>query len=148
MSEKLTRREARENAFKAVFASSFNIGEGAELEIPTDMEDCELDAFGLELVEQYRLHSAQIDEMISAHLKKGWSLQRLPRVSLTALRLAIAEMVYGKEDLVSVAINEAVELTKLFGGEDEYQFVNGVLGTIARELPYAQEAPVSEDGQE
>ena len=131
MNEKLTRREARENAFKAVFASSFNIGESAELEIPTDMEDCELDAFGLELVEQYRLHSAEI-----------------ARVSLTALRLAIAEMVYGKENLVSVAINEAVELAKIFGGDDEYQFVNGVLGTIARELPYAQEAPVSEDGQE
>ena len=133
MSEKLTRREARENAFKAVFASSFNIGEGAELEIPTDMEDCELDAFGLELVEQYRLHSAQIDEMISAHLKKGWSLQRLPRVSLTALRLAIAEMVYGKEDLVSVAINEAVELGKKYGADGGAAYINGMLGNIADE---------------
>ena len=49
------------------------------------------------------------------------------------LELAVAEMAFGgEEDLDSVIINEAVELAKKFGGEEDYQFVNGVLGTIAR----------------
>ena len=55
------------------------------------------------------------------------------RVSLVALRLALAEMLYGDEQKPGVAINEAVELVKKYGAEDDYQFVNGLLGAVARE---------------
>ena len=71
-------------------------------------------------------------EIITAHLK-GWTLSRVPRVSLVALRLALAEMLYGDEQKPGVAINEAVELVKKYGAEDDYQFVNGLLGAVARE---------------
>lgn len=53
------------------------------------------------------------------------------RVDLTALRLAVYEMKMDEEVPVGVAINEAVELAKLFGGEDSGSFVNGILGKIA-----------------
>ena len=53
------------------------------------------------------------------------------RVDLTALRLAFYEMKFDEEIPVGVAINEAVELAKLFGGEDSGSFVNGILGKIA-----------------
>ena len=54
-------------------------------------------------------------------------------MSLVALRLALAEMLYGEEQKAGVAINEAVELVKKYGAEDDYQFVNGLLGAVARE---------------
>lgn len=52
-------------------------------------------------------------------------------MSLVALRLALAEMLYGDEQKPGVAINEAVELVKKYGAEDDYQFVNGLLGAVA-----------------
>ena len=73
-------------------------------------------------------HAAELDEIITAHLK-GWTLSRVPRVSLVALRLALAEMLYGDEKKPGVVINEAVELTKKYGADEDYQFVNGLLGT-------------------
>ena len=68
----------------------------------------------------------------SAHLR-NWTMERLPRVSLTVLRLGLAEMLYGDEKKPGVVINEAVELTKKYGADEDYQFVNGLLGTVARE---------------
>ncbi len=77
--------------------------------------------------------------MIRANLK-GWTIARVPRVSLVALRVALAEMMYGEEKKTSVAINEAVELVKKYGSDKDYQFVNGLLGTVAR----AQDKPAEE----
>jgi len=64
----------------------------------------------------------------------------VPRVSLVALRLALAEMLYGEEQKPGVAINEAVELVKKYGADDDYQFVNGLLGSVARERGEAPES--------
>ena len=90
------------------------------------------DAFANQLLAAMNDHAAELDEIITAHLK-GWTLPRVPRVSLVALRLALAEMLYGEEQKPGVAINEAVELVKKYGAEDDYQFVNGLLGAVARE---------------
>ena len=66
---------------------------------------------------------------------ENWKLNRMPIVDRCILRLATYEMLFVDEVPVSVAINEAVELAKDFGGEDESpRFVNGVLGRIARQL--------------
>ena len=56
------------------------------------------------------------------------------KVELTILRLALYEMKYDEDVPVKVAINEAVELAKKFGGDDSSSFVNGILGKIAKEL--------------
>ena len=64
---------------------------------------------------------------------KNWTLERLPRPSRTLLRLAITEMRFsGAQDVDSIVINEAVELAKKYGSDGDYQFINGVLGSIAR----------------
>ena len=66
------------------------------------------------------------------------------------LRLAIAEMLYGAEHKPSVAINAAVELAKKYGAEEDYQFVNGLLGSVARESGLADAddgAPQEEPAQ-
>ena len=88
--------------------------------------------FGQRLLRAYYEHSAEVDDLISAHLR-NWTMERLPRVSLTVLRLGLAEMLYGDEKKPGVVINEAVELTKKYGADEDYQFVNGLLGTVARE---------------
>ena len=75
---------------------------------------------------------AEVDDLIRDHLR-NWTMERLPRVSLTVLRLALAEMLYGDEKKPGVVINEAVELTKKYGADEDYQFVNGLLGAVARE---------------
>ena len=64
----------------------------------------------------------------------------MSRVDLTALRLAVYELEYDKDVPVGVAINEAVELAKKFGGETSGSFVNGILGKIAKAEPEKQEA--------
>ena len=70
-----------------------------------------MDVFGQRLLRAYYEHSAEVDDLISAHLR-NWTMERLPRVSLTVLRLGLAEMLYGDEKKPGVVINEAVELTK------------------------------------
>ena len=55
------------------------------------------------------------------------------KVDLTVLRLAVYEMKYDEEVPTAVAINEAVELARRFGGDDSTSFVNGILGKVARE---------------
>ena len=127
MEKKQTRRESRETAFLTAFAATF---EPETPLVPAETESAASDAFATQLLAAMNDHAAELDEIITAHLK-GWTLARVPRVSLVALRLGLAEMLYGEEQKTGVAINEAVELAKLFGGEDSGSFVNGVLGKIA-----------------
>ena len=63
---------------------------------------------------------------------KGWKTNRLPKVNLAILRLAIYEIKYVDDVPASVAINEAVELAKKYSGEGDYSFINGILGSVAK----------------
>ena len=129
MEQILPRREARENAFLLAFSQTFGdvpLEDALELHREND-EEHPVDGFGA-----YYEHSAEVDDLIRSHLR-SWTMERLPRVSLTVLRLALAEMLYGGENKPGVAINEAVELAKKYGADEDYQFVNGLLGVVARE---------------
>lgn len=142
--EKLTRRTARENAFLAAFASTFDNAMPEDvIALNNELGENRVDEFGHKLIDDYYEHSAEINDMIRDHLK-GWTIDRIPRVSLTVLRLALSEILYGEEKLPSVTINEAVELTKKFGGNEDYQFVNGLLGSVVRELGLADQDSASE----
>ena len=142
--EKLTRRTARENAFLAAFASTFDNAMPEDvIALNNELGENRVDEFGRRLIDDYYEHSAEINDMIRDHLK-GWTIDRIPRVSLTVLRLALSEILYGEEKLPSVTINEAVELTKKFGGNEDYQFVNGLLGSVVRELGLADQDSASE----
>ena len=143
----LPRREARENAFLLAFSQTFGdipLAEALSNHAEND-EEHPVDAFSRLLLNAYYDHSAEVDDEIRAHLR-NWTMERLPRVSLTVLRLALAEMLYGDEKKVGVVINEAVELTKKYGADEDYQFVNGLLGTVAREqgLDTAEDAASEE----
>ena len=89
----------------------------------------------------YAAHLPEIDVLIRSKLKDDWTLERVPRVNRTLLRLAVAEMRFcGQTDMDSIVINEAVELSKKYAaGEDDYQFINGVLGSIARDVALSAE---------
>ena len=136
MSKKLTRRESREAAYLTAFAATFEPEAPA---LPEDAEPPQGDAFTAQLLAAMNDHAEELDAVITAHLK-GWTLNRVPRVALVALRLALAEMLYGEEQKPGVAINEAVELVKKYGAESDHQFVNGLLGTVAREREEGAEA--------
>ena len=137
----LPRREARENAFLLAFSQTF--GDIPLQEALDNHHECDeehpVDVFGQRLLRAYYEHSAEVDDLISAHLR-NWTMERLPRVSLTVLRLALAEMLYGDERKPGVVINEAVELTKKYGAGEDYQFVNGLLGAVARDHGLSDEA--------
>lgn len=147
----LPRRKARENAFLLAFSQTFgDVPLEQALEINAEHDDEHpVDAFGCLLLNAYFDHSAEVDDLISSHLR-NWTMARLPRVSLTVLRLALAEMLFGGENKPGVVINEAVELSKKYGAEDDYQFVNGLLGAVAREqgLDTADETAQAEPVQQ
>ena len=134
MEEKHTkRRQSRENAFLAEFELSFQQTSLTELqETLRESENYQLDDFALRLLSLYEEHAAEVEARIAENLK-GWSSERLTKTSVSLLRLVIAEMLYGEPDMDSIIINEAVELSKKYAGDKEYQFVNGILGTVSRE---------------
>lgn len=97
-------------------------------------EEGPLPEYAAAIVRGVEAHRCDID----AHLvstSENWSLVRMPIVDRSILRLATYEMMYVDDVPTSVTINEAVELAKEYGGEDESpRFVNGVLGRIAKRL--------------
>ncbi len=96
-------------------------------------EDAAMSDFARMLVFGVSAHKSELDSIISGS-SQNWSIDRMPVVDRSLLRLAVYEMKYVDDVPVSVSINEAVELAKEFGGEDDsHRFVNGILGRIARE---------------
>ena len=73
----------------------------------------------------------EIDAKIN-EVAKGWKTGRMGKAELAILRLAVYEMLYDEEVPVKVAINEAVELAKTFGGDDSAAFVNGILAKLVK----------------
>lgn len=88
--------------------------------------------FALDLVTGTVKHLEQIDGLLGQY-SKDWALSRLARVDHNIMRLAVYEMLYRPDVPGGVAINEAVELAKVYGNDDSARFVNGVLGKIWQE---------------
>ena len=111
-------------------------------------EDGPLPEYALKLVLGVESHRCAIDNHLAA-TSENWSLARMPIVDRSILRLATFEMMYIDDVPTSVTINEAVELAKDFGGEDESpRFVNGVLGRIAVQLEERVQAANEEGAQD
>lgn len=128
----MTRREAREQAFLLLFEHSFTGGDITErIEIAQRHRELVFDSFTTSLCLSVTEHVEEIDQKIGSHATR-WSVGRLPRVTLMLLRMSIAEMDYMEDVPVSVSINEAVELCKSYGTEEDAAFLNGVLGAYAR----------------
>lgn len=75
-------------------------------------------------------HLSEIDKVIG-ETAKGFTIDRIGKVELTILRLAVYEMKYDEDIPVSVAIDQAVELSKRFGRDESYSFINGILAKLA-----------------
>ena len=139
------RTVARESALALLYSSDITDESVADIvdagQYPAD--DIEFAPYAEALVRGVQAHRAEIDERLSS-TSENWALDRMPVVDRAILRLAVYEMIYVDEVPVSVTINEAVELAKAYGGEDDSsRFVNGVLGRIAAGID-AETAPEEE----
>lgn len=128
----MTRKEAREQAFILLFQNTFR-NEGLEELIETEKENGAYreDEYCIAAVKAAIDNSDEITELIVKYAK-GWKIERISRVAISALRLAICEMKYFDDIPTAVSINEAVELVKKYATADDASFVNGILGSVSR----------------
>ena len=133
LSEK--RRKSREQAFIILFEKSFNDDMTIDeiISFAIESEVIVADDFMQTLLITTENNIDEIDSLIEKYLK-GWSKSRISKVSLALLRLAVSEMKYFDEVPVGVSINEAVEICKMYGSDEDKSFINGVLGSISRSL--------------
>ena len=168
---KEARRAAREAVLALLFETEYHKGEEPEAIFLRAAEAREIDPADKYIRGEYMgimENIETIDALLGRHAK-GWRTDRLSRVSRAVLRLGAYETIYAEKIPAPIAINEAVELAKRYGGEEDSSFVNGILGAFVRawkadpnflenlaaeeaakvapaeEEPAAQEAPVSEE---
>jgi len=128
----VNRKMAREMAVRFLFQIEFqkvNIKEQVEDFLDSvEIEDYDKDYF-LEIINGVINSLKEIDEIIESKAK-GWTIDRMAKMDLPILRVAIYEMKHREDIPVGVSINEAVELAKKFGTDDSSRFINGLLGQV------------------
>lgn len=140
----MRRSEMREHVFKLLFRVEFYENEELEEQDKLYFDTIVLDeevpnAVSEEnrkaIVDRTRQIEQRLPEINSrlSELSVGWKTERIGKVELTILRLALYEILFDDEVPAGVAINEAVELAKKYGGDDSPSFVNGLLGKMTRE---------------
>ena len=132
----LTRHEAREQAFVIIFEQV--VSEKTTDEILTDALDARdfvVDKFAKRVAVGVEENAEKINEAIESSIK-GWNINRISKVCLAILKLSVFEILFEENLPVSVSINEAVELAKIYGGENDAPYVNGVLSTIEKKMEY------------
>lgn len=130
----MNRRKAREQAFIFLFESTFGLQKIEEIiEEAKEIREETLDDFSKSLVDGVLDNIDSIDKRVEENLN-GWQKDRLSRTALTILRLCIYELLYLDEIPASVSINEAVEIAKKYGSPEEASYINGVLGSVEKQL--------------
>lgn len=144
---KMSRRAIREAVFKLLYISGFYPEEEMEKQ-----QDIYFDGVGSDVCEnlggqmpsdedtktiherfeRVQAMTPKIDALLD-QASVGWKVSRMSRVDLAILRLAVYETLFDESIPVKVAINEAVEIARKYGGEDSRAFVNGILGKIVRD---------------
>lgn len=128
-----TRRKARVRALQALFEID-SVGHDRDevLGRPTEEEPLEEEAavFMRDLVEGVLGNEEEIDRVIALYAP-AWPVAQMALIDRNILRLAIFEILFNNKVPVKVVINEAVELAKMFGGDNTPKFINGVLGTVS-----------------
>lgn len=129
----MTRREEREQAFVLIFEKMFTEDTLQEIiDKASEARDIEVGEYALKAATKVIENSEEIDSQFENYLKR-WNKNRISKVSLAILRLAIYELVNEKEIPDAAVINEAVDLTKKFSTKEDSAFVNGVLGSFVRD---------------
>lgn len=142
MAHKHERTGARRIASQVLYSAAIRNMSAQEL-LRSNLMDC-LDGppsdYALKLIAGVEEHAEELDGIIDK-AAKNWTLSRMPIMDVAIIRIALFEMLHVDEVPVSVSINEAVELAKCFGGEDDSpKFVNGMLGSIARQMEAGADA--------
>lgn len=134
----MSRKAARECAFKLIYEIPFHPNETVESRIELFGETAEYGkltendvAYFNQTVTNCFNNIDAIDEKISSSLV-NWSLPRISKVNLSILRLSLSEMKFGGDIPYQISINEAVELAKKYGDDDAPAFVNGVLADVIK----------------
>lgn len=132
----MTRRELRENTFLLLFQNDFYPQEELDEQMKLYLSQMDMDKFSETEKEEMKARAslamekaAELDEKINA-VAEGWKSSRMGKVELTILRLALFEILFDDNVPQGVAINEAVELAKKFGGDDSPSFINGILAKL------------------
>jgi len=135
----MSRSKAREVAFKYIYAMSYGKTEKEDV-VDSILTSYEYEVVSLEgayrtffdsLSDGVRQNIEEIDNIILSKLK-NWTIDRIFKIDLSILRLAVYELKY-TETPFKVVINEAVELAKKYGNDESYTFINGVLREVAKE---------------
>lgn len=153
MAKTMSRREERELALRGIFQLDFH---GEEEAMDTSIETFlaaagsgdpeeevpgESQGYAARVISAVRENQTEIDGIIEKYLKSDWTMTRIPAAEKAVLRLSLTEMLYLKVPK-EIAINEGLELTKLYGEEDNVGFVNGILNNAAKD--YADRLTVDE----
>lgn len=143
------RRKEREIAMWKIFQDDFH-DQGEKSDVEEFLEDApdedmiarmEVNYEDLsdypDVIEQAFLDNREaIDDMIASHLKKNWSLDKIPKAEKAIMRLALAELYFVPQPVPKeIAINEAVDLTKRYGEDDARRYVNGILNKVVEDRP-------------
>ena len=133
----MTRSEIREAAFKLIYSLEIQKVEDLEEAIELYIESNDItNKSEIEYIKDAVLgiekNKDEIEEKIKEHLKSDWKIERISKMDLSILKLAIYEIKY-KELPFKVVINEAVELAKKYGEDSSKNFVNGILASIVKE---------------
>jgi len=141
-----SRRKARILAFQALFSWDAHYGQTKSTAIPEGLLDFswarqedgpqldeEMTAFSRFLINGTIENIASVDSSIKKHLQ-NWDLDRLNRVDLAILRMSVYTLMFQTDMHPSIVIDEAVDISREFGSDDSYRFVNGVLDSIRKTL--------------
>ncbi len=132
----MNRSKTRELAFKLLYQIEIQ-KEINEEDITRFFESNEIDSIEAQeyindVVDGINKYAKDILEQISKNLKKDWEIERISKINLALLKLAIYEIKYKKVPY-KVVINEVVELAKRYGEETSQSFINGILASVVKE---------------
>lgn len=132
----MNRSLAREEAFKLLYSLEIqkeNLDEQLEMYYENEeILDEKTRKFISDVVKGIENNISKIEEKISENLKKEWKIERISKINLVLLKLAIYEILY-TETPYKVAINEAIEIAKKYGDDNSPNFINGILASIVKE---------------
>ena len=131
------RRDGRVAALQFLYAWSINAPRNLQDDLQVFFEGCPEPrahyAYGEELIQGVIAQQADIDARIKA-LAQNWDFERIAKIDLAILRLAIFEMLFRKDIPPVVSINEAIDLSKQFSNLDAKRFINGILDKLKDQL--------------
>ncbi len=126
------RRRARREALEVLFQADVTGHDPLDVLEEWEAAGRKVAPFTRELVEGVGAHGGELDDLLGRY-SEGWTVERMPSLDRTILRVACFELLHREDIPTAVAIDEAVEAAKELSTEDSSRFVNGVLGRIARE---------------